>query len=136
MGTTGEMDDRVDAGQGFLPVSRGKVADNNRAGVLAVSTAHAHGRDIGHADCRQMPAKGMANESMRAGDEYLATNLRRHSHFQPCLLKKRAALRTKYPTWRGPFPVAPPPWWTILTLGTYALRVTRLRRTLQSKSSK
>ena len=109
MGKTGEMDDRVDAGQGFVPISRGKVADDSRAGVLAVSAERTHGRDIRYAHCRQMPAEGVANESVRAGDKHLATNLWRHSHFQPCLLKKRAALRTKYPTWRGPFPVAPPP---------------------------
>src|ERR1700674_774549 len=109
MGTTGEMDDRVDAGQGFVPISRGKGADDSRTGISAVSARRAHGRDIRYARCRQIPAKGMANESVRAGYKHLATNRRRHSHFQPCLLKKRAALRTKYPTWRGPFPVAPPP---------------------------
>src|SRR5450755_2992811 len=109
MSTTSEMDDRVHVGQRFVPIGRGKVAHDSRVGVLAFSTRGAHGRDISDANCRQMPAQRAADESVRAGDEHLATNLRRHSHFQPCLLKKRAALRTKYPMWRGAFFAAPPP---------------------------
>src|ERR1700722_659535 len=103
MSPTGEMDDRVHASQCLVPISRGKIADDSGIGLLAVSSRRAHGRDISDAHRREMPAQRAADESVCAGDEHFATNLRRHSHFQPCLLKKRAALRTKYPTWRGPF---------------------------------
>ena len=95
MSVAGEVHDGVHAVQRFVPIGCRKVADDRGAGPDDSGSHVTHRDDARDAQRRQMPAQRSADESVRAGDKDLAANLRRHSHFQPCLLKNRAALRRK-----------------------------------------
>src|SRR5439155_4220934 len=129
-----EVDDSVDAGKRGVPLGRCKIAERDqRRRFRGAVVQRANRAYMDNARLLQPRAQGAADESLRPRHQDLAIA---QSHFQPCLLKNRTALLAKYPTCRAPFFAAPPPWWTMRTEGTHALPVTRLRRTLQSKSSK
>ena len=109
---TGEMHDRIDAGQRRVPLRRREIPQRHdflRRRQRLFRHRRAHRRDMRDALLRQMRAQCAADEASGPGDEDLARRCVRHAHFQPCLLKKRAPLRVKYAMCRHPLRAAPPP---------------------------
>jgi hypothetical protein len=96
--STGEMHDGVDPGKSGHPIRSSEIAQRNafRGGFVGAR----QGSHRGNVRNRALPeptAQRPPDEAARAGDQHLAPSLS-HAIFQPCLPKKRTALRAKYAT--------------------------------------
>jgi hypothetical protein len=73
MRASGEMDDRFDAAQHFVPVGGGEIAQRDIGGTLGVLRGEcAYDRDVRDAGFRKLCAERAANEAAGAGDQNLA----------------------------------------------------------------
>jgi hypothetical protein len=94
MSEASEMGDRVDAGKRVLPLGCGEVAQRDTvAGAVLFGRKPTNRSNVSNATFGEAPGQRSTNEAICTCNQYFSRAI--HANFQPCLLKKRTALRRK-----------------------------------------